>query len=135
MINKIKALFLNKKFITFALIGGFNTVTALLLYMLFVSIGVSVGASSLLGDCIPMFFSYFLNMKFTYQQKPSLKSFVAFPISYLPGILLNMVITLILVDWLMAPKLLAKAFALPITIPLNYIVMSYIVKITTKKKG
>ena len=128
MISKIKDKFLNKQFLSFALIGGFNTVGSLLIYMIFVSFKVSVGISSLMVDVITMIFSYFLNMKFTYKTRCTLKSFVAFPISYIPGFILNMVITVLFVDILNAPEMFAKALALPITIPLNFVVMSIIVK-------
>ncbi len=134
MINLIKEKFLNKQFLTFGLIGGFNTVGAILIYMAGVYVGINVGVASLLGDAITMVFSYFLNMHFTYNTKPSLKSFVLFPLSYLPGIIINMIITVFIVDVLNAPELFAKAFALPITIPLNFIVMSIVVKWTKKEE-
>ena len=128
MISKIKERFFNKSFLSFALIGGFNTVGSLVIYMIAIFLKINVAISSLLGDCITMIFSYFLNMKFTYHTKCSLKSFIVFPLSYIPGFILNMIITVILVDTLKAPELFAKALALPITIPLNFIVMSIIVK-------
>ena len=134
MWNKIKSKFINKQFLTFGLIGGFNTVGSVLIYMGCVAFGVQVGIASLIGDCTTMIFSYFLNMRFTYHQKPNLKSFVTFPISYVPGTLLNMIFTVIFVDLLHAPKMIAKALALPVTIPLNYLTMSLIVKWSTKKK-
>ena len=134
MINKLKEKFFNKQFLTFGIIGGINTVGSVLIYMLLVSFNVQVGLASLLGDCLTMIVSYFLNMRFTYHEKPNLKSFVTFPISYVPGTLLNMIFTVIFVDVLGAPKMIAKALALPITIPLNYLTMSVIVKWSTKKK-
>lgn len=133
MINKIKNKFFNKQFLSFGLIGAFNTVGSLLIYMTSVIFGISVSLSSLLGDVITMIISYFLNMKFTYHTKFSLKTFIIFPISYIPGFILNMVITVLIVDLLNAPELYAKAFSLPITIPLNFIVMSYVIKMTKKE--
>ncbi|MFI3284277.1 MAG: GtrA family protein [Erysipelotrichaceae bacterium] len=134
MINKLKEKFLSKQFLSFAIIGGINTIGSLLIYMVCVSIHIAVATSSLIGDVTTMIFSYFLNMHFTYHTKPSFKSFVTFPLSYIPGFIINMLITVIMVDTLGAPELLAKAFALPITIPLNYVVMSIIVKWSSKKE-
>ncbi|MFR5683396.1 MAG: GtrA family protein [Clostridia bacterium] len=91
MLEKIKEKFLNKSFLSFAFIGAFNTILSQILYMIFVSFSIAVSTSSLLGDIVPMFFSYFLNMHFTYHEKPNWKSFISFPISYLPGIIINMV--------------------------------------------
>ena len=135
MLNKIKEKFMNKSFLSFACIGAFNTILAQVLYMIFVSFNVAVSTASVAGDVIPMFFSYFLNMHFTYHEKPNWKSFVSFPISYLPGIIINMVVTVVFVNWLGVNKLFAKAFALPLTIPINYLTMSLIVKLTTKKES
>lgn len=133
MIEKFKQTFLNKQFITFALIGGFNTVLAQVLYMVFVQYGeMAAGTSSLLGDIIPMFFSYFLNMHFTYHEKPSLKSAISFPLSYLPGIMINFVVT-VAVNWLGVPKIFAKLVSLPISVPTNYLCMTYIVGKTKRK--
>lgn len=134
MWEKFKKTFLNRKFITFGLIGAFNTVLAQVLYMVFVQyFAVNVGAASLLGDVIPMFFSYFLNMHFTYHEKPSLKSAVTFPISYIPGITINFLITVI-VNMIGVPKIFAKAVSLPIAVPVNFICMSFIVDKTKAKK-
>ena len=132
MISKLKEKFINKQFITFAFIGGFNTVASILIYMLFISINVSVAMSSLLGDFISMIGSYLFNMKLTYKVKCTFKNFITFPISYLPGIIVNMIITVLLVDYFGVNDTFAKAFALPITIPLNFIVMSFVVKKTSK---
>ena len=134
MFKLIKEKFLNKQFLTFGLIGAFNTIGSVLIYMACVALGMQVGLASLVGDCTTMVFSYFLNMRFTYHEKPNLKSFVTFPVSYIPGTLLNMIFTVVFVDFLHAPKMIAKALALPVTIPLNYLTMSVIVKWSTKKK-
>lgn len=134
MLEKLKKTFLNRKFITFGLIGAFNTILAQVLYMLFVQyMNIGVGTASLLGDIIPMFFSYFLNMHFTYHEKPSWKSAVSFPLSYLPGITINFLIT-VLVNALGVPKIFAKAVSLPIAVPVNFLCMSFIVDKTKRKQ-
>lgn len=134
MFQKIKEKFYTRSFLSFACIGAFNTILAQILYMIFVWLRQPVSASSVVADVIPMFFSYFLNMRFTYHQKPNWKSFISFPVSYLPGIVINMIMTVIFVDWLMVDKLFAKAFALPLTIPINYLTMSLIVRLSSGRK-
>ena len=134
MFQKIKEKFFTRSFLSFACIGAFNTSLAQILYMIFVWLRQPVSASSVVADVIPMFFSYFLNMRFTYHQKPNWKSFISFPVSYLPGIVINMIMTVIFVDWLMVDKLFAKAFALPLTIPINYLTMSLIVRLSSGRK-
>lgn len=134
MFNKIKENFLNKQFLTFGIIGGINTVLSQVLYIVFVKLNVVVSLSSLLGDVLTMVISYFANMKFTYNEKPSLKSAITFPLSYVPGFIINMLIVVLVADVFHAPKEYAKLVSLPITIPLNYICMSLLVKKTSTKK-
>lgn len=133
MFKKIKEKFLNKQFLTFGIIGGINTILSQVLYIVFVKFNIVVSISSLLGDVLTMIISYFANMKFTYHEKPSLKSAITFPLSYVPGFIINMLIVVLVADVFHAPKEYAKLVSLPITIPLNYVCMSLIVKKTSKK--
>lgn len=133
MFNKIKEKFLNKQFLTFGIIGGINTILSQVLYIVFVKFNVVVSLSSLLGDVLTMIISYFANMKYTYHEKPSWKSAITFPLSYVPGFIINMLLVVIVANVFHAPKEYAKLVSLPITIPLNYICMSLIVKKTSKE--
>lgn len=132
MIKKIRDKFLNKQFLTFGLIGAFNTIASQVLYIVFVNVNVMPSISSFMGDGITMVISYFMNMKFTYHEKCTWKNAITFPLSYLPGMLINMIIVVIAVN-LGCPKTFAKLISLPITIPMNYVCMSIIVKLTGKK--
>lgn len=132
MLNKIKNKFLNKQFLTFGLIGAFNTIASQVLYIVFVGTNIVPSLSSFLGDAVTMAISYFMNMKFTYHEKCTWKNAITFPLSYLPGMIINMIIVALVV-WLGIPKIYAKLFSLPITIPVNYICMSLIIKLTGSK--
>lgn len=135
MLDKLIKTFFNKKFITFGLIGAFNTILSQVLYMAFVEwTTMQVATASLVGDIVPMFFSYFLNMRFTYHEKPSWKSAISFPLSYVPGITINTIITVV-VNLLGVPEIFAKLVSLPIAIPTNYICMTFIVNKTKKKEA
>lgn len=134
IIDKVKNVFLTKKFGSFFVIGLFNTGCSQLLYMVFVVMNIAAGLSSILSDVITMVFSYFLNMKFTYQLKPSLKTFVTFPLSYVPGWVVNALMVVLCVDVLMIDKLWAKLVSIPITVPLNFVVMSFVMKVVNKSK-
>lgn len=134
MIDKIKQKFMNKQFITFCFIGVVNTLLAQLIYVLLVGYDLmEPGISSVVGDVLTIAVSYVLNMKLTYHERLSWKSAISFPISYIPGTIINAIIVLIVVDVLHFPKIIAKAVSLPITIPLNYICVSLIVKLTKRK--
>lgn len=129
MLEKLKQKFLNKKFASFFVIGLINTALSQGLYIVFVIFNIPSGLSSLLSDStIPMLVSYFLNMKFTYKKEMSWKSLVAFPISYIPGWIVNFICVLFCVYVLHVDEKFAKLFSIPITVPLNYLVMTYIVE-------
>ncbi|MCR4952160.1 MAG: GtrA family protein [Solobacterium sp.] len=128
MLEKIKAKFFTGRFLTFGLIGGFNTVLAQVLYMIFVKLGVQVSLASIAGDVLSMASSYFLNMKFTWRMKPSWRTAVTFPLSYLPGTAIAALAVWIISDVCGGPEIYAKLLSLPFTIPLNYLVMGFIVK-------
>ena len=127
MIQKIKEKFLNKQFITFGVIGVVNTLSSQLFYMLFVFFNVQVGIASVLGDALSMIGSYLMNMHFTYHKKVSWQSAVTFPISYLPGMIISAIIVMIVVDLCHGPEMWAKLISLPLYIPVNYLVMTFIV--------
>ena len=134
MINKIIAKFYDKKFLIFCIIGAVNTILAQIIYMILVALSLCApGPASVMGDVLTIAVSYVLNMKLTYHEKISLKSALSFPVSYIPGTLINMLIVVIVVNILRFPKIFAKLISLPITIPLNYICVSLIVKITKKE--
>lgn len=131
--EKIKSIFLTKKFGSFFVIGLFNTGCSQALYIIFIILNIAAGLSSVASDVITMVFSYFLNMKFTYHIKPSLKSFISFPFSYIPGWIVNALMVILCVDVLMVDKLWAKLVSIPITVPLNFLVMSFIMKLIAKE--
>lgn len=135
MIELLKEKFMNRRFLSFGLIGVVNTILAQLIYMLFVTLGVQVSAASVLGDVLSMAFSYVMNMRFTYHEKMSWKSAAAFPLSYVPGITINAAAVWIISDVLHMPKLWAKAIALPFAVPINFLCMNLIVKKFSKKES
>ncbi|MBQ1468027.1 MAG: GtrA family protein [Solobacterium sp.] len=133
MWNKIKERFLTKQFLTFGIIGVINTLVSQGLYMVFVGMEVAVGTASILSDVLSMIGSYFMNTYFTYKQKPTWKSAVTFPLSYIPGIIISALMVVLVVDILHAPKMFAKILSLPLYIPVNFLCMSFIMKKFGKK--
>ena len=134
MIQKIKEKFMNKQFLSFGLIGLFNTFLTQFLYLIFVKYSIAPFMASILADVLGICVSYILNMKFTYHQKMTLKNAISFPISYIPGTLISSFIVWVIVDLLHLPKYYAKAISLPITIPINYLFMTFVVNASSKKK-
>jgi len=118
---------------TFLCIGVVNTLLAQGLYMLFVYFGVNPSLASILGDVLSIACSYVLNMRFTYHQPMSLMSAVKFPLSYIPGTVINALAVFVVTDVLGFNKMFAKLLSLPITIPLNYLCMTFLVGKGEKK--
>lgn len=136
MFKLIKEKFFTKKFIFFGLIGLLNTGLAQLFYLFFVSfIGLTPSISSIIGDILPMAVSYVLNAKYTYNEKLNWKAALTFPLAYIPGIIVNMLIVVLVVSVFHAPKEYAKLISLPISIPLNFLCVSLVMKFTSAKGG
>lgn len=135
MIEKIKEKFLNRKFLTFGIIGALNTVFCLLVNRGLIALGMEVGLASIVADAIAMVPSYIFNMKLTYHKDLSWKSFITFPLSYIPGWIISFLIVEILHRLAGVPEQYAKLCSVPIYIPVNFLCMSFIVgKFGNKRK-
>lgn len=129
LINFVKDKFLTKSFIIFGIIGVLNTVVDNVLYMLFIKWGWMYQVANIAAMLISMEgCSYPLNMKFSMKEKMSLKSLLAFPVSYIPGMVIQVVIVFLVVSVFKAPEMYGKLIALPIYFPVNYLCMNFIVK-------
>ena len=130
----IKEKFLNKQFITFGIIGVLNTVIALLFNKGLLLLRFEVGMASIVADVLAFVPSYVMNMTFTYKKKMSWKTFITFPISYVPGWIISFLIVEILHRFLGVPENYAKLCSVPIYVPVNYLVMTYVVNRFSKPK-
>ncbi|MCF0114665.1 MAG: GtrA family protein [Erysipelotrichaceae bacterium] len=134
LISFIKEKFLTPSFIIFGIIGVLNTLVDNGLYVLFIKGGWMYQVANIAAMLISMeFCSYPLNMTFSMKEKMSLKSFLAFPISYIPGMLIQILIVFLVVEVFKAPEVYGKIIALPIYFPVNYLCMNFIVKKFAKK--
>ncbi|WP_102343355.1 GtrA family protein [Galactobacillus timonensis] len=127
MWKKIKEKFLNRQFITFAVIGVINTLIALLINKGMLALGIEVGMASVFADVLAFIPSYLMNIKFTYHQKYSWKSFVTFPVSYVPGWIISFLIVELLSRGFDVPERYAKLVSVPIYVPVNFLFMTFIV--------
>lgn len=127
MLKKIFQKFFNLQFITFGIIGVLNTVFSLIFNGFFIFFGCEVGLASVMADILAVVPSYVLNMTFTYKKKMSWKTFIAFPVSYVPGWVTTFLIVEILHYIIGIPENYAKLCSIPIVVPLNYLVMTYVV--------
>lgn len=127
MWNKFKEKFLNMQFITFGVIGVLNTVIALLFNKGLLLLSIEVGLASIIADVLAFIPSYVMNMTFTYKKKMSWKTFFAFPVSYIPGWIISFLVVELLHRFFGVPENYAKLCSVPIYVPVNYLVMTFVV--------
>lgn len=65
-----------RQFITYCLIGLLNTAIHFLAFILFLKIVPYQTISNLLGFCLGLCFSFFMNSYFTFKEKPNVKKFI-----------------------------------------------------------
>ncbi|MFV0380345.1 MAG: GtrA family protein [Anaerorhabdus sp.] len=134
MIKLIKNKFFNKQFLIFGIIGFVSTAISQISYYIGVAFfSLTPSIASIVADLLPMPISYILNTVLTYNKKLNLKAALTFPLAYIPGIIANMLIVIIVVNILHFPKEVAKLISLPITIPMNFICVSFIINKWGKK--
>lgn len=126
---KYARLFLTVQFFTFVAVGAVNTLsTAVFAAGLdFVNpAGRENRMNFVLGYCAGLVLSFFLNARFTFRKKPTLKNFIKFPVSYIP----NFVIQYLCV-WLFTAlsfhNALAYFIAAVIGIPVTFLTMKFFV--------
>ena len=134
MLSKIKAKFMNRQFLIFGVIGVLNTAIALLLNKFLIAMNLEVGGASMLADVLAFVPSYLMNMKWTYHESYSWKSFLSFPISYVPGWCLTFLLVELLHHGFGIPIRFAKLASVPIYVPVNFVFMSLVVKKTATQK-
>jgi len=129
--SKFKDNFLNKRFIIFCTIGFINT----LVYNIFYLLGllfINYMISNIIAYLIAMTISFFLNCKYTFKVKPTVKKYIVFPLSGLATFITQTLGLLILVN-VGFPKEFSGLIASLIAIPITFIVMKYILKKGDKK--
>lgn len=124
---KLKELFISKHFIIFVIIGIINTIIYNGLYILMLN-KTHYLISSIIAYLISMTISFFLNCKYNYKVKPSLKKYIAFPISGIPTFFMQTVGLSLIVEIFLIPEKYAGLLSSIIAIPFSYIIMNIILK-------
>ncbi len=132
MIKRIKNLFLSKNFIIFVVIGVVNTIVYNALYILGLYI-MPYMLSNVVSYIISMTISFFLNCKFNFKVKPTLKKYLLFPLTGLATFICQTGGLFILVDLVNLNEKICGFIASLIAIPITFILMKYILKKDTKK--
>ena len=121
-----------KEFLRYVVVGCINTLIYYISYLVFMNIfNFSYRISFVAGYVISIIFSYFLNTYFTYKEKPSLKKFLLFPLTYIPNFIIQYIGMILLVDHFNMNRKLAPIITAIVATPITFFVMRYVIK---KKK-
>lgn len=117
------------EFVKYAIVGCINTADYYLSYLVFIDIfKFSYRTSFVLGYVVSILGSYFLNTYFTYKQKPSVKKFLIFPLTYIPNFIIQYLGIILLVDRLNMSNKVAPVIAAIVATPITFFVMKYVIK-------
>lgn len=125
--NRLKEQFLNKNFIIFCIIGGINTVIYNGLYIFGLYI-MPYMASNIVAYIISLTISFFLNCKFNFKVKPTIKKYLLFPLTGLATFICQTGGLFILVDLIHLPEEICGLIASLVAIPITFIIMKYILR-------
>ena len=121
-----------KEFLRYTVVGCINTLIYYISYLVFMNIiNFSYRISFVAGYVISIIFSYFLNTYFTYKEKPSLKKFLIFPLTYIANFIIQYIGMMLLVDHFNMNRKLAPIITAIVSTPITFFVMRYVIK---KKK-
>ena len=121
-----------KEFLRYTVVGCINTLIYYISYLVFMNVfNFSYRISFVAGYVISIIFSYFLNTYFTYKEKPSLKKFLIFPLTYIPNFIIQYIGMMLLVDQFDMNRKLAPIITAIVSTPITFFVMRYVIK---KKK-
>ncbi len=132
--DKIVDRFISAEFVTFLIIGCINTFSTTVISSILDSLKGALLSGTLeaafdrfritfiIGYCASLVISFFLNTKFTFREKPTLKKFIKFPLSYVPNFAIQYILVWFFtaIDW---NKTIAYMLAAVISLPITFIVM------------
>ncbi|ARQ06715.1 GtrA-like protein [Macrococcoides canis] len=115
------------RLIKFIIVGVLNTLNYYIVYLLLLKfLSLSYITSHLTGFLVSFIISYFLNCYFVYKVKPTIKKFIQFPLTQIVNMGVQTLLLYIFVELLHIDKVYAPFPALIFTIPVTYLVTTYI---------
>ncbi|MGW7382207.1 GtrA family protein [Streptomyces sp. NPDC054794] len=112
---------ISRQILTFGVVGVINTSTYYGLYLFFLTLLPYLGAH-VLAFLISMAGSFFLNARFTYRTRPTLRKFLLFPLTNATNFLVTTAGVYVIVEVLHAGSRPAPLFASAAAIPVTFVV-------------
>ena len=110
---------------TFGLVGVVNTAVTYACYLL-LHLVMPYLAAFLLSWVAGIITSFFLNCRFTYHVAPTLRRFLAYPLSVLPNVVLSTLGVVLMVEVLRWNERLAPLVATVLAVPVSYLLARFI---------
>lgn len=118
--------FINLEFNLFIIVGAINTVLTYFIYLFFLSV-LAYSVAYTLSYVIGIFLSYYLNSRFVFKTKLSLKKAFHYPIVYIVQYFFGLFLLYFFVSFLKISELLAPALIILLTIPVTYFFSRFII--------
>lgn len=126
IITKIQ--YFNKDVFRFILTGGFNTFNYYLMYLiLFEFLNLPYIYAHVSAFLYSAFCSFFITTMYTFGERPTVRKFVAFPITFLPNLVISTLVTKILVDNQILSETYASLIAMFLAIPITFVVSKIVI--------
>ncbi|WP_433273865.1 GtrA family protein [Actinosynnema sp. CS-041913] len=109
------------RIVRFGLVGVVNTGVYYGLYLL-LRLAIPYLAAHVVAFLLAMVGSYFLNCYFTFRTKPSLRTFLLFPLSNVTNFVVTTAGLYVLVAWFQVNQRIAPLLASAVAIPFTFIV-------------
>jgi putative flippase GtrA len=114
-----------RQILTFAVVGVVNTALYYCLYLLFLTC-LPYLAAHVLAFLISMIGSFFLNARFTYRTRPTLRKFLLFPLTNVTNFVITTAGVYVIVDVLHAGSRFAPLLASAAAIPVTFVVSRWV---------
>ncbi len=132
IVTKIQ--FLNKDFIRFILTGGFNTFNYYFMYLImFNYFDFKYIYAHVIAFLYSAFISFFFTTMYTFGERPTLRRFIVFPITFLPNLIISTLGTVILVQSGLVSETFGSLIAMFLAIPITFIVAKLVLTTKTQK--
>lgn len=127
--KKIKNKSYRLEFIKFIVVGFINTFSNYIFYLLFMNIClIQYKMSYILGYILSLVGSYFMNTYFTYKERFKIKTFLLFPLTYIPNFIIQFVGVILLIDYMSINDAIAPLITTVVAMPITFIAMRYVIK-------
>ncbi|KQL57091.1 GtrA family protein [Shouchella lehensis] len=117
------------QFMRFAFVGGINTLVFYSLFLLFHQVfSLFYLAAHILAFILSMVASYFLNVFFTFGVKPSIKTFLQFPLTQVVNFSVSTSLVFVFVELVKLSPVIAPILAVFLTVPITFVITAKILK-------